>query len=144
MIDSTSTIVGVAMGAAIPLLKDFIEGRRAEKIERIRIHDSERLKAYREALEFVSWFRFIMNDDKQTKDLTFLNGCSGKLHQVLSNLPYFSPKVREGFLVMEALMYHIMGNIMDKEGSSTLVAGKVPNVIDGLRKNILDDFKKWD
>ncbi|HEY3566458.1 MAG TPA: hypothetical protein VGP73_00895 [Thermoanaerobaculia bacterium] len=142
MIDST--IVGVALGAAIPLLKDFIAGRRAEKIERLKIHDSERLKAYRKALEFASELRFIMRDDNQTKDLTFLNGCSGKLYRVLSNLPYYSPKVREGFLEMETLMCHIMGNIMDGEGNTTLVTGKVPSLIDALRKNILADFRKWD
>ena len=138
------TIVGVVIGAAIPLLKDFFAGRHAEKIERIKIHDSEKLKAYREALKFVSSLRFIMSDDKQSKDLVFLNGCSGVLHDVMSMLPYFSPKVREGFLEIETVMHHVMGNIMKKQENIILVMGKVPNVIDGLRKSILDDFKKWD
>ncbi|MDQ7059541.1 MAG: hypothetical protein Q9N62_14575 [Ghiorsea sp.] len=42
-------IIGVIAGAAIPLLKDWISARRSEKLERIKLHDTQRIKAYQVA-----------------------------------------------------------------------------------------------
>jgi hypothetical protein len=68
---SLPPIIGVVVGAAIPLIKDWISGRRAEKLERIKLHDVQKISAYQKAYKFSLSLRMSLKDRTQSKDLAF-------------------------------------------------------------------------
>jgi len=88
------SIIGVLVGAAIPLSKDWLTSRRAEKLEKIKMHDTARVKAYQAAYKFSSTLRLSLKDKTQRKDLVLLNGSAGNLLSVIENLPYYSKSVK--------------------------------------------------
>lgn len=138
------SIIGVLVGAAIPLLKDWICYLRAEKLERIKLHDTQRIKAYQKAYKFSSTLRMSLKDNTQAKDLAFLNGSSSDLYSVIESLPYYSKRVRSILIDLEDVMDRIMNNILDKDANSDLVIEKVNPISDRLRHELLRDFRVWE
>ncbi len=137
-------IVGVIVGAAIPLIKDWLAGLRVEKIERIKLHDTQKIKAYQLAYKFSSTLRMSMNDKTQAKDLAFLNNCGSELYSVIENLPYYSQSVRASLIELESIMEHIMNNIMDKDSNSNMINEQISPISKRLNKEVLEDFKLWE
>lgn len=138
------SIIGVLVGAAIPLFKDWVSSRRAVKLERIKLHDTQKIKAYQIAYKFSSTLRMSLKDKAQAKDLAFLNGCASELYSVIENLPYYSKSVRTSFIELEGIMEEIMHNIMDQDSNSDLVVKKVNPISERLRNEILCDYKVWE
>ena len=137
-------IIGVITGAAIPILKDWISARRAEKLERIKLHDTQKIKAYQIAYKFSSTIRMSLKDKSQAKDLAFLNNCASELYTVIENLPYYSKRLRVSIIELESIMENIMSNIMEKDVNSDLINEKVNPISERLRNEILSDFKIWE
>ncbi|MDA3807233.1 MAG: hypothetical protein PF440_04885 [Thiomicrorhabdus sp.] len=137
-------IIGVITGAAIPLLKDWLSARRTEKLERIKLHDTQKIKAYQIAYKFSSTLRMSLKDKSQAKDLAFLNNCASELYTVIENLPYYSKRVRSSLIELESVMENVMNNIMEKDANSDLINEKVNPISDRLRNEILCDFKVWE
>lgn len=144
LIKDAMPMIGVVIGAAIPLIKDWLSGRRAEKLERIKLHDSERISAYKKAYQFSSLLRMSLEDNTQAKDLAFFNACSGQLFSLLENLPYYSPKVRNSLIELENVVESISKDILNVAGNSKVVVEKVSPISIRLKKDILDDFKMWE
>ncbi len=138
------SIIGVLIGAAIPLLKDWISARRAEKLERIKLHDTQKIKAYQMAYEFSSTLRVSLKDKTQAKDLAFLNNCASKLYSVIGNLPYYSKRVRSSIIELESIMEDVMNNIMEIDSNSDLINEKLNSISERLSKGILYDLKVWE
>jgi len=138
------SIIGVLVGAAIPLLKDWLSSRRAEKLERIKLHDTQRIKAYQAAYKFSSTLRMSLKDKTQAKDLAFLNDSAAELYSVIENLPYYSKSVRSSLIELEGVMEHVMNNILDKDANSDLITEKLNPISERLRNEILCDFKVWE
>ena len=136
-------IIGVITGAAIPLLKDWVSARRAEKLERIKLHDTQRIKAYQVAYKFSSTLRMSLKDKTQAKDLAFLNNCASGLYTVIENLPYYSKSVRSSLIELEKVMENVMTNIMERDANSDLIDEKVRPISVRLNNEILSDFKVW-
>lgn len=137
-------IIGVLIGAAIPLFKDWLSSRRAVKLERIKLHDTQKIKAYQIAYKFSSTLRMSLKDKTQAKDLAFLNGCASELYEVIENLPYYSKNLRVSLIELESVMEHVMNNIMEKDTNSDLVTNKVSPISERLRNVILNDYKIWE
>lgn len=137
-------IIGVLIGAAIPLFKEWLSSRRAVKLERIKLHDAQKIKAYQIAYKFSSTLRMSLKDKTQAKDLTFLNGCASELYEVIENLPYYSKNLRVSLIELESVMEHVMNNIMEKDTNSDLVTNKVSPISERLRNVILNDYKIWE
>jgi len=137
-------IIGVVVGAAIPLAKDWLSGRRAEKLERIKLHDAQKISAYQKAYKFSSTLRMSLKDGTQSKDLAFLNGCAAELYLVIENLPYYSPTIRNSLIELEGIIEFVMNNIIEKEHNSNMVSEKVSPISDRLKREILNDFKIWE
>lgn len=138
------SIIGVLVGASIPLLKDWLSSRRAEKLERIKLHDNQRINAYKLAYKFSSTLRISLKDRTQAKDLAFLNGCAAELYAVIENLPYYSKRVRGSLIELENVMESIINNVMDNDANSDLITEKVNPISERLRDEILCDFKVWE
>ena len=136
-------LLGVITGAAIPLLKDLLAGRRAEKLERIKLHDLQRLKAYQAAYKFSSTLRNSLKDTSQATDLAFFNKCVKDLYLIIEDLPYYSENLRTKFIELEDVMESIMDNMMDKEVNSSLVKDKVMPLSVLLRDEIVLELKMW-
>jgi len=137
-------IFGVIVGAAIPLVKDWLFGRRAEKLERIKLHDSKKIEAYQKAYQFSSTLRLSLIDSTQTKDLAFLNSCAAKLFSLLEELPYYSPKIREILIELEGVMESVMHNVINMENNSKMICEKVSPISIKLKDEILNDLKVWE
>jgi hypothetical protein len=137
-------LIGVIAGAAIPLLKDWISARRAEKLERIKLHDTQRIKAYQIAYKFSSTLRVSLKDKSQAKDLAFLSNCASGLYAVIENLPYYSKSVRSSLIELESVMEYVSNNIMERDTNSDLIDEKVEPVSVRLNNEILCDFKVWE
>lgn len=138
------SIIGVIIGAAIPLFKDWLYARRAEKLERIKLHDAQRIKAYQMAYKFSSTLRGALKDKTQAKDLAFLNGCAAELYSVIENLPYYSKSVRSSLIELENVMEDVMNNILDQDANSDLITEKVNPISERLRNEIRCEFKVWE
>jgi len=136
-------IIGVLIGAAIPLFKDWLSARRAVKLERIKLHDIQKIKAYQIAYKFSSTLRMSLKDKTQAKDLAFLNGCASELYEVIENLPYYSKNLRVSLIELESVMEYVMNNIMEQDTNSDLVTDKVSPISERLRNDILSDYKIW-
>lgn len=137
------SLLGVIIGAGIPIIKDFLSGRRAEKLERIKLHDAQKLKAYQIAYKFTSTLRMSLKDATQSKDLAFLNGCAKDLYLVIENLPYFSKRLIAGFVELENVMESIMSDIMNIEGNVKLIDEKVKPLSERLRNEIVSELEMW-
>lgn len=137
-------LIGVLIGAAIPLFKDWLSARRAVKLERIKLHDTQKIKAYQKAYKFSSTLRMSLKDKTQAKDLAFLNGCASELYEVIENLPYYSKNLRVSLIELESVMENIMNNIMEQDTNSDLVTNKVSPISERLRNEILSDYKIWE
>lgn len=137
-------IIGVLIGAAIPLFKDWLSARRAVKLERIKLHDTQKIKAYQIAYKFSSTLRMSLKDKTQAKDLAFLNGSASELYEVIENLPYYSKDLRVSLIELESVMEHVMNNIMEQDTNSDLVTDKVSPISERLRNEILSDYKIWE
>jgi len=137
-------IIGVLIGAAIPLFKDWLSARRAVKLERIKLHDIQKIKAYQIAYKFSSTLRMSLKDKTQAKDLAFLNGCASELYEVIENLPYYSKNLRVSLIELESVMEYVMNNIMEQDTNSDLVTDKVSPISERLRNDILSDYKIWE
>jgi len=137
-------IIGVLIGAAIPLFKDWLSARRAVKLERIKLHDIQKINAYQIAYKFSSTLRMSLKDKTQAKDLAFFNGCASELYEVIENLPYYSKNLRVSLIELEGVMEHVMNNIMEKDANSDLVTDKVSPISEQLRNEILIDYKIWE
>lgn len=138
------SIIGVVVGAAIPLLKDWLSSRRAEKLERIKLHDTQKIRAYQMAYKFSSTLRMSLRDITQAKDLAFINSCAAELYSVIENLPFYSKSVRSSLIELESVMEHVLNNIQDKDANSDLIVEKVYPISERLRNEILCDFKVWE
>lgn len=136
-------IIGVVVGAAIPLIKDWISGRRAEKLERIKLHDVQKISAYQKAYKFSSSLRMSLIDRTQSKDLAFLNACAEELFLVIENLPYYSPTIRNSLIELEGIIEFIMNNITEEDKNSNMVNEKVSLISEKLKREIINDFKIW-
>lgn len=144
IINNAMPIIGVVIGAAIPLIKDWLSSRRAEKLERIKLHDSERISAYKKAYQFSSLLRMSLEDKTQAKDLAFLNTCAAQLISLLENLPYYSPKVRNSLIELENIVEAISSDIMNEASNSKIVIESVSKISIRLKKEILNDFNIWE
>lgn len=138
------SIIGVLVGAAIPLFKDWLSSRRAIKLERVKLHDTQKIRVYQMAYKFSSTLRMSLKDKAQAKDLAFLNGCVSELYSVIENLPYYSKSVRNSIIELESIMEDIMNNIMEQDNNSDLVTEKVKPISERLRNEILCDYKVWE
>lgn len=139
-----SIIGGVLVGAAIPLLKDWLSSLRAEKLERIKLHDTQRLKAYQTANKFLSSLKLSLQDKTQAGDLAFLNGSAAELYSAIDNLPYYSKSVKSSLIELDGVMEHVRSNILDKEANVNLINEKVRPISERLRNEILCDLKVWE
>lgn len=137
-------LIGVIVGAAISILKDWISARRAEKLERIKLHDTQRIKAYQIAYKFSSNLRMSLKDKTQARDLAFLNNCASGLYAVIENLPYYSKRVRSSLIELESVVEYVMNNIMERDTNSDLIDEKVKPISVRLNNEILCDFKVWE
>ncbi|WP_147172709.1 hypothetical protein [Pseudomonas sp. SJZ079] len=136
-------IAGVVIGAAIPLLKDWLSGRRVEKIEKIKLHDIKKLEAYQRAYKFSSTLRLSLLDSTQSEDLAFLNGCAAELFSTIGYLPYYSPQVRSSLVELEQVIEAVMNNIMDEEYNIGLVEKRVGPLSIRLKSEIIKELNAW-
>ena len=136
-------ILGVIVGAAIPLIKDWFSASRAERLERVKLHDSKRIVAYQKAYEFSTTLRMSLKDDTQNVDLAFLNGSAAKLYAVIENLPYYSETIRNILLELESTMEFVMGNILNTEENSQMIRERVFPISVKLKNEILNDLRVW-
>jgi len=117
--------------------------KEQKKLERIKLHDVQKLKAYQIAYKFSSTLRLTLNDDTQRKDLAFLNGCAKELYLVIENLPYFSNRLRDTFIKLETVMESVMSSIMNIEGNENLINNEVKPISERLKNEIISEFKTW-
>lgn len=144
VINGTFALLGVLIGLVIPILKDFLNNKNFQKLERIKIHDTDKITAYKKAFVFSSTLKVKFWDTKQKSDLSFLNACSGKLHEVLSDLPYFSSDLRSLLLEIESLLEDVIINFSDSDANCENINKKIPIMFKKLNKQLLDDFRKWE
>ncbi|MDH5718928.1 MAG: hypothetical protein OEZ22_14975 [Spirochaetia bacterium] len=137
-------IGGVIIGAIIPLLKDLISNKNANKLERIKIHDKDRIQAYQDAFDFTNVLKVEYWDKNKDMDIQFLNACSEKFFKIFKQIPYYSKNVRNNILEIEELNDKLFINIANKQDNNKLVGEEISEIYKKLRKNLKDDFKKWD
>mgnify|MGYP001431529896 CR=1 FL=1 len=141
MIDS---IISFLIGAAIPLIKDWLYSLGAEKIERIKLHDLQRIKAYQIAYRLSTTLRISLRDHTQSKDLSFINGCAAELYSAIEHLPYYSKCIRSTLIDPETIMEHVMSDVIKIEENTEIITKKVLPLSKKLHHEIISDFETWD
>ncbi len=94
---------GVILGSLGAILKDIILRKLPVQLERVRIHDKDRIEAYKELIVFI---RDIQNSSfplAESKEADFRRIMKDKYEdKILRNLPYYNKHVIEGLDKMES------------------------------------------
>jgi len=96
------TLFGVVLGAAGAMLKDIILRNIPVKLEKIRIHDKDRIEAYKELIVFTKDLQNSTFPAAEYKRVDFKRIMKAKYEsKILRNLPYYSKYIIERLEKME-------------------------------------------
>lgn len=96
------TLFGVALGAAGAMLKDIVLRNIPIKLEKIRIHDKDRIEAYKELIVFTKDLQNSTFPAAEYKEDDFKRIMKAKYESIiLRNLPYYDSYIIERLEKME-------------------------------------------
>lgn len=137
------SLIGVAIGAAIPLVKDFLQARNQRAIEIIKLHDKDKMNAYRHLLVYARTLTVITWPDNSSVYSDFKDSCKKEITKLVEFYPYYSKAVMKILDEIENL-YHM--TIIDADWTippKDVIEKKLPELSNKLYKQVTDDFKKW-
>ncbi|WP_321991487.1 hypothetical protein [Marispirochaeta aestuarii] len=142
------TLLGVLLGGFIPIIKDLINRKAQYKIERIKLHDQDKIEAYKTLYLLVRDLRLINHEkqDKsgQKKDLDFLGTYAKRILECNPNYPYFTKEIRNDLLKLNAVLEKVMFYVMEEDKNIKTIESELPSILLSLDKNILKEFTVWE
>ena len=143
IINGVFAFTGVLVGAFFPFLKEVIQSLSAKKLELIKIHDSDRLSAYKNLLKYSKQLNKLLLPDNEAVYSDFIENCRREFHSLIEYYPYFSKNVMDILDSIEVL-YNI--STMDLNWNTPpheTVENELPEISKKLYRQIIQDFKKW-
>ncbi len=137
------TLGGVLIGSLIPLIKDIIALKNNQKIEYIRLHDKDKLEAYKDLFKFIQNLRITIWPDNEEIYKNFIEDCRNNLEKIIPNYPYYSKKVIQELNIIESLYNMSIIDVPWIIPPEEEVKIELPKIVEKLYKIVLDDFKKW-
>jgi hypothetical protein len=137
------TLLGVALGSIFPIIKDLILSNYQKKIEYIKIHDKDRIEAYKALFTFIRNLQIITWPDNDTVYKDFIDDCRKNLEYVIPNYPYFSVKIIKQLERIESLYNMTMIDAEWVRPPKEAVEKELPNIATELYRLTIEDFKRW-
>jgi len=144
IINGIFTLGGVFLGLLFPLIKDLISNKAILKIERIKLHDSNKIEAYKKAYHLTDKLKIVTWESDQKIDITFLNTCGKELFEIISDMPYFSKVIRNDLLEIESLFDEVIIDFKKTDKNCELIEKRIPELFIKLRTHLLTEFSKWE
>ena len=137
------TLVGVLIGSLFPVIKDILTLKNNQKIEYIRLHDKEKVEAYKNLFTFIQNLRITIWPDNEEVYHSFIEDCKNNLNKIIPNYPYYSRKVIEELSKIESLYDMTIIDVTWVIPPEEKVKDELPKIVGKLYKIVLDEFKKW-
>lgn len=137
------SLVGVIVGASIPLIRDLLLSKNQRRIEIIKLHDKEKMDAYRHLLKYAKGLSVITWPDNDRVYSDFITDCRNDFSKLVEFYPYYSEEIMTILDRIENL-YH--ATIIDVEWVSPprkTIEKELPDIARLLYKQVITDFKKW-
>lgn len=137
------SLVGVIVGASIPLIRDLLLSKNQRRIEIIKLHDKEKMDAYRHLLKYAKGLSVITWPDNDRVYSDFITDCRNDFSKLVEFYPYYSEEIMTILDRIENL-YH--ATIIDVEWVSPprkTIEKELPDIARSLYKQVITDFKKW-
>lgn len=142
-LNGISTLIGVVTGVAISFVKDLILARNQRKIERIKLHDKDKMAAYRHLLKYAKGLAVITWPDNDSVYSDFVNTCRDDFSTLIEFYPYYSRDIMKVLDRLESL-YHM--TIIDVDWITPpreTIGKELPEIANKLYQQVIDDLKKW-
>jgi len=102
IINGLFALAGMVLGAAGAILKDIILRNQPIKLEKVRIHDKDRIEAYKELIVFTKDLQNSAFPAAESKEEDFKRIMKAKYEsKILRNLPYYNKGIIEKLEKME-------------------------------------------
>lgn len=137
------SLIGVAIGAAISFAKDLLLSRNQRAIEIIRLHDKDKMDAYKHLLKYARELAVITWPDNNSVYSDFIQNCRKEFSKVVEFYPYYSTNIVKVLDRIENL-YNI--TIIDADWITPpreAIEKELPELARRLYQQIIDDFRKW-
>lgn len=143
IVNGVFTLAGVIIGSAFPFIKELITLQVNKKMEFIRLHDKEKIEAYKELFVFVRNLSVITLPDNENIFSEYLDYYKKQNVKVIPNYPYFSKKIRDQLNELEALYQMTIINVEWITSPEKEIEDKLPGITNILQKIVEDEFKNW-
>jgi len=143
IINGIFTLIGVLLGSLIPMIKDLIALRSNKNIEYIRLHDKDRIEAYKVLFEFIYKLRITIWPDNPTVYGDFKLDCQDNLRNLIPKYPYYSKNVLQELSKLESLYNMTIIDVAWVNSPKDEVEKELPKIVNKLYDIVLDDFRKW-
>lgn len=143
IINGLFTLAGVVIGAAFPFIKDLITLHENKKVEYIRLHDKDKIEAYKHLFVFSRNLLLIVLPDNENIFSEFLDYHRKQFNKIIPNYPYFSNKIRDQLNEIDSLHQMTIVNVDWIRSPEEEIEDKLPSIANSLNKYIIDEFKNW-
>lgn len=133
---------GAIIGGLFPIIKDIITTNTQIKIERIKMHDKDKLHAYKLLLIYSKELLDIVKPDNHEYVDDFIH--SYKFEGFIEYFPYYSKeiikKINKLVNLYDCFQMHDIDWIEDPRKK---IKNELPTLAYDLHKLIYNDFSKW-
>ncbi len=130
------TLLGVFIGGVIT---SFTQ----KNLEIIKLHDKDKINAYKKLLIFVEGLEGITWPDNASVYSDFIYNCRKELYSFIEYYPYFSKKVIYLMEEIKSLYNMTKRDLQFITPPQEAIKKELPKVANRLYQQIITDFKKW-
>lgn len=142
-LNGISTLIGVVTGAAISFVKDLILARNQRKIEKMKLHDKNKMAAYKHLIKYAKGLAVITWPDNDSIYSDFFNTCRDNFSTLIESYPYYSKDIMKILDKIESLYHMTLIDVNWETPPRATIEKELPEIANKLYKQVIDDFKKW-
>lgn len=137
------SLVGVIVGAAIPLVRDLLLSKNQRRIEIIKLHDKEKMDAYRHLLKYSKGLSIVAWPDNDRVYSDFITDCKNDFSKLVEYYPYYSEAIMKILDRIENLYHATIIDVEWVHPPRETIEKELPDIARTLYKQVITDFKKW-
>jgi len=142
-LDTCNSLLGVIIGASILLVKDLLLSRNQRALEIIKLHEKDKMDAYKHLLKYARGLTVITWPDNNSVYADFIQNCRKEFSKLVEFYPYYSENIMKVLDRIENL-YNI--TIIDADWITPpreSIEKELPELARRLYQQVIDDFRKW-
>ena len=143
VVNGLFTLGGVFIGSIFPIIKDIIALKSNQKIEYIKLHDKDKVDAYKVLFSFIQKLKTVTWPDNAEYYHDFIYECKENMSRLIPNYPYYSAKIVKELSNLESIYNMTIIDVPWIIPPEEKVKKELPKIVEKLNKIIISDFKKW-